>query len=187
MCGPISCFSVRFYLFKSHRCRKRTTSERQLGVFSRQPWQYLGTVARGRSHRSYAGDARLFTFTLSKLVLWSHKTPALYRIKVTLKSKHGEHTINERFGICSTDWVDNGTCKLNGERLLLKATHYHEDHAGVAAAVPDDVVRKTLTMIKDMGANFVRLGTISRHRWCWISVMNLDCSFGKNCPSAVVV
>lgn len=106
----------------------------------------------------WTGEARLFSFDLSKPVLWSPKSPSLYRCVVTLKSKHGEQTITERFGIRSTEWVDNGPFKLNGERLLLKGTHYHEDHAGVAAAVPDDVVRKTLTMIKDMGANFVRLG-----------------------------
>ena len=48
--------------------------------------------------------------------------------------------------------------RLNGQRLLLRGTHYHEDHAGVAASVPDIVVRRTLTQIKEMGANFVRLG-----------------------------
>ena len=106
----------------------------------------------------WTGEARLFSFDLSKPVLWSPKSPSLYRCVITLKSKHGEQTITERFGIRSTEWVDNGPFKLNGERLLLKGTHYHEDHAGVAAAVPDDVVRKTLTMIKGMGANFVRLG-----------------------------
>jgi hypothetical protein len=54
--------------------------------------------------------------------------------------------------------VPNGPFLLNGQRLLLRGTHYHEDHAGVAAAVPDIVVRRTLTQIKEMGANFVRLG-----------------------------
>ena len=58
----------------------------------------------------------------------------------------------------SVEWVKHGPFKLNGERLLLRGTHYHEDHAGVAAAVPDEVVRETLHAMKDMGANFVRLG-----------------------------
>ena len=64
----------------------------------------------------------------------------------------------ERFGLRRVEWVEHGPFKLNGQRLLLRGTHYHEDHAGVAAAVPDEVVRQTLTMIKQMGANFVRLG-----------------------------
>ncbi len=107
---------------------------------------------------AWIGDKQMFSFEIPKPALWSPKSPSLYRIKITLKSQHGEQTITERFGIRSTEWVDNGPFKINGERLLLKGTHYHEDHAGVAAAVPDDVVRKTLTQIKDMGANFVRLG-----------------------------
>ena len=73
--------------------------------------------------------------------LWSPKSPALYRCVVTLKSPHGEQTVTERFGVRSVEWVEHGPFKLNGERLLLRGTHYHEDHAGVAAAVPDDVVR----------------------------------------------
>ncbi len=106
----------------------------------------------------WSGEKQMFSFGIPKPVLWSPKSPSLYCVDVTLKSKNGEQKVSERFGIRSTEWVDNGPFKLNGERLLLKGTHYHEDHAGVAAAVPDDVVRKTLTMIKDMGANFVRLG-----------------------------
>ena len=64
----------------------------------------------------------------------------------------------DRLGIRSVEWVKHGPFKINGERLLLRGTHYHEDHAGVAAAVPDAVVRETLTLMKEMGANFVRLG-----------------------------
>ncbi len=107
---------------------------------------------------AWAGEKELLSFEIPKPALWSPKSPSLYTCKVTIKSKHGEQTITERFGIRSMEWVEHGPFKLNGERLLLKGTHYHEDHAGVAAAVPDEVVRKTLTMIKEMGANFVRLG-----------------------------
>ena len=106
----------------------------------------------------WPGEQEIGSFEIAKPDLWSPKTPALYRCVVTLKSKHGEQQVAERFGVRSFEWVEHGPFKLNGERLLLRGTHYHEDHAGVAAAVPDDVVRKTLTMIKEMGANFVRLG-----------------------------
>ena len=106
----------------------------------------------------WSGGKEIGAFEIAKPELWSPRTPSLYRCVVTLKSKHGEQPTAERFGVRSFEWVEHGPFKLNGERLLLRGTHYHEDHAGVAAAVPDDVVRKTLTMIKDMGANFVRLG-----------------------------
>jgi beta-galactosidase len=100
----------------------------------------------------------LATLEITAPQLWSPKSPALYRCTVTLKSPQGEQAVTERFGVRAFEWVEHGPFKLNGERLLLRGTHYHEDHAGVAAAVPDDVVRQTLQAIKDMGANFVRLG-----------------------------
>ena len=108
--------------------------------------------------KPWSGEKEINVFEIPKPALWSPKSPALYRINVTIKSKHGEQTVSERFGVRSVEWVEHGPFKLNGERLLLRGTHYHEDHAGVAAAVPDDVVRKTLALIKEMGANFVRLG-----------------------------
>ena len=106
----------------------------------------------------WTGAKEIGAFEIEKPALWSPASPSLYRIKVTIKSKHGEQTVSERFGVRSFEWVENGPFKLNDVRLLLRGTHYHEDHAGVAAAVPDEVARKTLTMIKEMGANFVRLG-----------------------------
>jgi len=107
---------------------------------------------------SSSGESEIGAFEIALPKLWSPKSPALYRCVVTLKSPHGEHQVSERFGVRSVEWVEHGPFKLNGERLLLRGTHYHEDHASVAAAVPDDVVRQTLRAIKDMGANFVRLG-----------------------------
>ena len=106
----------------------------------------------------WTGEKELNAFEIAQPALWSPKEPVLYRCVVTLKSKHGEQETAERFGVRTCEWVKHGPFKLNGERLLLRGTHYHEDHAGVAAAVPDDVVRQTLKQIKDMGANFVRLG-----------------------------
>ncbi len=47
---------------------------------------------------------------------------------------------------------------LNGERLLLRGTHRHEEHAGYGAAMPDELHVRDMEMIKEIGANFVRLG-----------------------------
>src|SRR6202011_606898 len=58
---------------------------------------------------------------------------------------------------CQFEFVEHGPFKLNGERLLLRGTHRHEDHAGLAAAMPEDLIRKEMLMIKDLGANFIRL------------------------------
>jgi len=106
----------------------------------------------------WPGEKEIAAFQIIQPELWSPKSPALYTCSVTLKLPGGEQRVSEQFGVRSVEWVEHGPFKLNGERLLLRGTHYHEDHAGVAAAVPDDVVRQTLQAMKDMGVNFVRLG-----------------------------
>jgi len=90
--------------------------------------------------------------------LWSPSQPALYRCVVTLASPHGEMQVAERFGLRWFEFLEHGPFQLNGQRLPLRGTHYHEDHAGVGAALSDDMIRRTIQMIKDVGANFVRLG-----------------------------
>ena len=107
---------------------------------------------------AWKGQKEIAAFDIASPALWSPKSPALYGCSVAIKSSHGEQKIADRFGLRSVEWVKYGPFKLNGERLPLHGTHYHEDHAGVAAAVPDDVVRQTLRAMKEMGVNFVRLG-----------------------------
>lgn len=119
-----------------------------------------GSVVKNAANKlaPWTGEKEIAAFEIATPQLWSPKTPALYTCTVSLKSLQGEQQLTEKFGVRSIEWVEHGPFKLNGERLLLRGTHYHEDHAGVAAAVPDDIVRQTLQAMKDMGANFVRLG-----------------------------
>lgn len=131
--------------------------EAKLSIEVRDP---AGTVVHAgeKSLPAWTGDGMLAEVPIPAPRLWSPREPNLYSCTVKLTSPGGEHAVTERFGLRTVEWVEHGPFKLNGERLLLRGTHYHEDHAGVAAAVPDDVVRRTLRQIKDMGANFVRLG-----------------------------
>ncbi|HZN01243.1 MAG TPA: glycoside hydrolase family 2 TIM barrel-domain containing protein [Pyrinomonadaceae bacterium] len=100
----------------------------------------------------------LSTFSIDSPLLWSPRQPSLYHCLVTLKTVHGESAIAERFGLRSFEFVKNGPFKLNGERLLIRGTQRHEDHAGVAAAMTEDLMRHEMKLIKDLGANFIRLG-----------------------------
>ena len=103
-------------------------------------------------------------FSTSKPALWSPQKPSLYRCVVMLNSVHGSHSVSERFGLRSFEFVKNGPFKLNGERLLLRGTQRHEDHAGVGAAMSDELMRKEMQLIKDLGANFIRLGHFQQSR-----------------------
>ena len=112
----------------------------------------------------YSGARAPASFTMERPDLWSPSHPALYRCEVTLNSTHGQTTVVERFGLRSFEFVPHGPFRLNGERLLLRGTQRHEDHAGVAAAMTEDVIRKEMRMIKDVGANFIRLGHYQQSR-----------------------
>ncbi|TBL68213.1 glycoside hydrolase family 2 protein [Paenibacillus thalictri] len=96
--------------------------------------------------------------------LWSPADPALYKCTVRLSSPYGETEQQERFGVRFFEFVTNGPFKLNGERLLLRGTHRHEDHAGVGPAMTEEMMRTEMQLMKDMGVNFIRLGHYQQSR-----------------------
>lgn len=110
------------------------------------------------------GETPLTRFTIKKPQLWSPSTPTLYQCHVTITTSSGEYNTHETFGIRHAEWVDLGPFKLNGERLLLRGTHRHEDHAGYAAAMPDELIEQEMMLIKEMGANFIRLAHYQQSR-----------------------
>ena len=89
--------------------------------------------------------------------LWSVSDPALYTVKVTLRSQQYYDSVTERIGFRWFEFAEHGPFYLNGERLILRGTHRHEEHAGLGNAMPDSLHRRDMQMIKEMGANFVRL------------------------------
>ena len=107
---------------------------------------------------SESGESKLAFAPLVSPELWSVDTPNLYRLRVELNERDAVvDTVEQTFGIRRIEFRERGGFYLNGERLLLRGTHLHEDAAGYGGAVPDEVKVRDLTMIKAMGANFVRL------------------------------
>lgn len=110
-------------------------------------------------------DAKELTvFTIDKPEWWSPASPHLYQCHITVSTPGGEYVARETFGIRHTEFVEHGPFKLNGERLLLRGTHRHEDHAGYAAAMPDDLIDQEMQLMKEMGANFIRLAHYQQSR-----------------------
>lgn len=101
---------------------------------------------------------------LDKIALWSPDQPDLYTINVTVSCDSGEQQYSDHFGFRDFKFEEKGPFYLNGKRLMLRGTHRHEDHAGVAAAETEDIIREELQMMKDMGANFIRLGHYQQSR-----------------------
>jgi beta-galactosidase len=107
---------------------------------------------------AWDGALEISTFKLDNPELWSPSQPSLYRCEVQLASARGTTAVNERFGCRYFEFVEHGPFNLNGERLFLRGTQREEDHACVGAAMPEDLIRQEMTLIKEMGANFVGLG-----------------------------
>jgi len=120
-----------------------------------------------RSHHTlqpWKEAKEIVSFTVPTPQLWSPAAPHLYECRITVKGLNGEYVAQEKFGIRHTEFVEHGPFKLNGERLLLRGTHRHEDHAGYAAAMPDELVDQEMQLIKDMGVNFIRLAHYQQSR-----------------------
>jgi beta-galactosidase len=127
--------------------------------------------ARGHSiHEStqtlsaWKDAVQVAAFNIAAPELWSPESPHLYSCRVTVSSPAGETRLNDRFGVRQIEFVEHGPFKLNGKRVLLRGTHRHADHAGVAAAMSDDLVREEFKLIREMGANFIRLAHYQQDR-----------------------
>lgn len=104
------------------------------------------------------GKQSLVDVSIDKPILWDVESPNLYTCEVSVKADGEEMTSTEKFGFRKFEFIDKGPFHLNGRRLLLRGTHRHEDHAGVAAAMTDSMMVQEMKMMKEMGVNFIRLG-----------------------------
>ena len=90
--------------------------------------------------------------------LWSPDSPNLYKVEISLEEKDKLiDSTGDMIGYRWFEFKDHGAFYLNGEKLLIKGTCRHEDYAGYGEALPDSLQWKDMRMIKEMGANFVRL------------------------------
>ena len=104
------------------------------------------------------GDLDMLDIQIDKPQLWDVDHLVLYTCEVTVTANGQKVTASERFGFRSFEFIDKGPFMLNGKRLLLRGTHRHEDHAGVAAAMTEEQMIQEMKMMKEMGVNFIRLG-----------------------------
>ncbi|MCL3849896.1 DUF4982 domain-containing protein [Parabacteroides sp. GYB001] len=104
------------------------------------------------------GNQLLAEARIKNPALWDVDSPDLYTCELTIDAGGQTLTTEERFGFRQFEFKEKGPFYLNGRRLLLRGTHRHEDHAGVAQAMTEEMMRTEMKMMKDMGVNFIRLG-----------------------------
>jgi len=94
---------------------------------------------------------------LENAELWSVDRPYLYSLVSVIKS--GDKIIDRTentFGIRTIFFDDDKGFFLNGERVEIKGTCNHQDHAGVGSALPDRLQYYRIERLKEMGCNAYR-------------------------------
>ncbi len=113
---------------------------------------------------SFKGDSLLMEMTLKSPKLWSTELPQQYQVALSITANGTTSTLSQKVGFRNFEFVKKGPFMLNGKRLLLRGTHRHEDHAGVAAAMTEEMIITEMKMMKEMGVNFIRLGHYQQSR-----------------------
>lgn len=117
-----------------------------------------GTEIQSQKLENIKSNLEISFNDLKDIKLWDTDNPYLYTLKVQLlQNDTAIDEISESIGFRWFEFKDYGAFYLNGKRLLLRGTHRHEEHAGVGAAMSNAQHRADMELIKDMGANFVRL------------------------------
>ncbi len=89
--------------------------------------------------------------------LWSPGAANLYSIRSTLTEK--EELVDELETILGFRWYEFKADKgffLNGERLQLQGTTWHQSFPGMGNALPNSLQVRDMRLIKEMGCNFFR-------------------------------
>lgn len=94
-----------------------------------------------------------------ELKLWSPASPALYKLKVkVLDDKNKITDGGETFvGFRNFGFDNDGRFLINGTPLKLRGMCRHQDQYPMGIALSDAQHRRDMQLIKDMGANFIRI------------------------------
>ena len=92
--------------------------------------------------------------------LWSPESPYLYNLTISLKNSKGI-LLDEKKSHVAFRWVSvdpNNGFFLNGKPYKMIGVNRHQDYQGYGNAVPMQLQRKDIHLIKEMGANVIRFG-----------------------------
>jgi len=119
------------------------------------------TVATAVSQPASIASGETHTFTLqatvAKPALWSCESPNLYRAATTLEvDGKAVDRDDATFGIRTLKFDADKGFLLNGKQVKIKGTCNHQDHAGVGAAIPDQIQEYRLKLLQWFGSNACR-------------------------------
>lgn len=117
--------------------------------------------------------------------LWSPDSPTLYRLITQVVDRKGRilDETQTKVGFRYYRFDPNTGFWLNGKHLKLIGTNRHQDELGYGNALHDWQHERDMRMIKDMGANFLRVSHYPQDR----RVMELCDSLGLLCSVEIPI
>jgi len=95
--------------------------------------------------------------TVKNPLLWDLDAPHLYRLVTQIKQNNEiVDSYDTSFGIRTIRFDPENGFFLNGKNIKLQGTNNHQDHAGVGAAIPDELQYFRIQKLKEMGSNAYR-------------------------------
>ncbi len=91
--------------------------------------------------------------------LYSPASPELYEVSLA----YGRDRVSFMAGLRTIE-IKGGEILLNGDKIFLKGISKHEDHPLLGASQTPELIEDDLELIKNMGANYVRLAHYPHHR-----------------------
>lgn len=90
--------------------------------------------------------------------LWSTDRPYLYTLHSAIVVDGREvDAVDTKVGLRTLDWNTTDGFLLNGQKVELKGSDLHLDHAGVGTGVPKELWAYKVKKLKAMGMNAIRL------------------------------
>jgi beta-galactosidase len=92
--------------------------------------------------------------------LWSPEDPYLYTVTSSIIDPASNKILDELTHPLGFRWFHFDADKgffLNGNAYKLVGASRHQDYAGLGNAVPDELARKDISLLKKMGGNFLRV------------------------------
>lgn len=150
---------VEFELLLNNTTADRRKLSVQYDVFA--PDGTLVTTLRKRATLApSAVNAKVkASLSIASPVLWDTEAPNLYKVVATVLDSQGQVTdrMMDNFGLRWFSFDAEKGFFLNGRHVKLIGTNRHQSYAGRGWAVTDEYHHQDLRLIKDMGANFLRV------------------------------
>jgi len=95
-------------------------------------------------------------FSLDRVFPWSPESPSLYQLEIGFSG--GGMSDSRSLDVGFREFIANGQCfYLNGQQTFLKGVARHEMWGEQGFTLTREQIEQDLTLIKEMGANFIRL------------------------------